>query len=254
MLLAIDVGNTNIVAGVFDGEQLVADYRLHTDARQTGDELGLILHGLLGRSGIDPRAISALVVSSVVPSLARSIDDLGRAYFGMAPLMVGPGVRTGMRILIDDPRTVGADRIVNSIAAHRRYGGPAILIDLGTATTFDALNAAGDYLGGAIAPGMLISLQALVARAAKLNLVDPVAPTSVIGHSTTQAMQSGLVFGYVGLIEGIVARMTAELGSDTRVVATGGLAEVLAPLTTAIHHVDQRLTLDGLRIIHELNA
>ena len=253
MLLAIDVGNTNIVAGVFDGEQLVADYRLHTDNRQTGDELGLLLHGLLARNAIEAGRISGLVVSSVVPALARSIDDLGRSYFGMAPLLVGPGVRTGMRILIDDPRTVGADRIVNSIAAHRRYGGPAILIDLGTATTFDALNAAGDYLGGAIAPGMLISLQALVSRAAKLNLVDPVAPPSVIGHSTTQAMQSGLVFGYVGLIEGIVARMTVELGEGTRVIATGGLAEVLAPLTSAIHHVDQRLTLDGLRIIWDLN-
>lgn len=254
MLLAIDVGNTNIVAGVFEGERLVADLRLHTDARQTGDELGLVLHGLLVRRGIDAAGITALVVSSVVPSLARSIDDLGRTHFDLVPLVVGPGVRTGMRILIDDPRTVGADRIVNAIAAHRRYGGPAVLIDLGTATTFDALNAAGDYLGGAIAPGMLVSLQALVEHAAKLSLVDPVAPPSVIGRSTAQAMQSGLVFGYVGLIEGIVARMTAELGTGTRVIATGGLAEVLAPLTTVIHHVDQRLTLDGLRIIHELNS
>jgi type III pantothenate kinase len=168
--------------------------------------------------------------------------------------MVGPGVRTGMRILYDDPRQVGADRIVNSIAAFRAYGGPAVLVDLGTATTFDALSAEGDYLGGAIAPGIFISHDALVSRAAKLTRVDLVAPPTVIGRTTTTSMQAGLVFGYVGLIEGIVNRMKRELGGQATVIATGGLAEAIAAETACIDHVDQRLTLDGLRMIHELNA
>lgn len=254
MLLALDVGNTNIVLGVFDGEQLVADFRLHTDARATGDELGLTISGLLRNHGIELSGISQVVVSSVVPSLHRSVHELVLRYFGIEPLLVGPGVRTGMRILYDDPRQVGADRIVNAIAALRRYGGPAVLVDLGTATTFDALTASGDYLGGAIAPGMLISLDALVNRAAKLNRIDPVAPPSVIGRTTTASMQAGLVFGYVGLIEGIVTRMKAELGPGTRVIATGGLADLIAEQTDCIDVVDQRLTLDGLRLIAELNA
>ena len=253
MLLALDVGNTNIVLGVFDGEQLVADVRLHTEARTTGDELGLLVTGLLRARGLDPAAIRRVVVSSVVPALHRSVVDLAINSFGVEALIVGPGVRTGMRILYDDPRQVGADRIVNAIAAYHRYGGPAVLVDLGTATTFDALAASGDYLGGAIAPGMLISLDALVSRAAKLNRIDPVAPPSVIGRTTTTSMQAGLVFGYAGLIEGVVARMRAELGPETRVIATGGLAELIAGHTNCIDTVDQRLTLDGLRMISELN-
>ena len=253
MLLAIDVGNTNIVAGVFDGERMVADFRLRTDGRATGDELGLTLTGLLGTREIPAREVSGVVVSSVVSGLQRTIHEVATTYFHRQPMVVGPGVRTGIRILIDDPRQVGADRIVNAIAAHRIHGGPAIVIDLGTATTFDAINAQGDYLGGAIAPGLIVSLDALVARAARLTRIDIVAPPSVIGRTTAAAMQSGVVLGYVGLVEGLVRRMREELGGSVRVIATGGLAEVLAGQTDCIDIVDQQLTLVGLRLIWELN-
>jgi type III pantothenate kinase len=254
MLLCIDVGNTNIVLGVFDGEDLVADFRLHTDERSTGDELGLLVSGLLESRGIATSAVTAVVVSNVVPILSRPIDELSHHYFHMAPMVVGPGIRTGMRILYEDPRQVGADRIVNSIAAFRRYGGPAVLVDFGTATTFDAISKQGDYLGGAIAPGIVISLDALVAHAAKLTRVDLVAPGAVVGRNTTASMQAGLVYGYVGLIEGIVGRMKKELGDGAKVVATGGLAELIAAETAVIDTVDQRLTLDGLRIIYQTNV
>jgi type III pantothenate kinase len=254
MLLAIDVGNTNIVLGVFDGEQLVADFRLHTEERATGDEMGLLIVGLLQGRGIAAAQVTAVVVSNVVPILSRPMDELAHHYFHMAPMVVGPGIRTGMRILYEDPRQVGADRIVNALAAFRRYGGPAVLVDFGTATTFDAISAQGDYLGGAIAPGIVISLDALVSHTAKLTRVELAAPPTVIGRNTTASMQAGLVYGYVGLIEGIVQRMKAELGDGAKVVATGGLAELIASQTAVIDTVDQRLTLDGLRIIHELNA
>ena len=254
MLLCIDVGNTNIVLGVFDGEELVADFRLHTDERSTGDELGLLVSGLLESRDIATGSVSAVVVSNVVPILARPIDELAHHYFRMAPMVIGPGIRTGMRILYEDPRQVGADRIVNSIAAFRRYGGPAVLVDFGTATTFDAISAQGDYLGGAIAPGIVLSLDALVAHAAKLTRVELLAPPTVIGRNTTASMQAGLVYGYVGLIEGIVERMKKELGDGAKVIATGGLAELISAQTAAIDTVDQRLTLDGLRIIHEINT
>lgn len=253
MLLAIDVGNTNTVLGVFDGERLAGDFRTRSEAHATGDELGLTVTGLLALRDIAPRDIDGVVVSSVLPSLARSLDELSTRYFDVSPLIVGPGIRSGIRILVDDPRQVGADRIVNAIAAFRLYGGPAIVVDLGTATTFDAISRSGDYLGGAIAPGLVVSLDALVDRAAKLNRIDPVAPPSVIGRTTAAAMQSGVVLGYVGLVEGLVGRMRAELGGEARVVATGGLAEVLAEQTAAIDVVDQRLTLVGLRMIWELN-
>jgi type III pantothenate kinase len=254
VLLCIDVGNTNIVLGVFDGDQLVADFRLHTEERSTGDELGLLITGLLRGRGIEPSAITALVASNVVPILSRPIDELAHHYFHMAPMVVGPGIRTGMRILFEDPRQVGADRIVNALAAFRRYGGPAVVVDFGTATTFDAISAQGDYVGGAIAPGIVIAHDALVAHAAKLTRVELAAPPAVIGRNTTASMQAGLVYGYVGLIEGIVSRMKAELGDGARVVATGGLAELIASQTAVIDTVDQRLTLDGLHIIHELNV
>ncbi|HZS16259.1 MAG TPA: type III pantothenate kinase [Candidatus Dormibacteraeota bacterium] len=254
MLLAIDVGNTNVVLGVFEGDDLVADFRLHTDERSTGDELGLLVVGLLRSRDIAPEQITAVVVSNVVPILGRPIEELSHHYFKLMPMMVGPGIRTGMRILAEDPRQAGADRIVNSIAAFRRYGGPAVVVDFGTATTFDAISPSGDYLGGAIAPGIVIGLDALVSHAAKLTRVELVAPPTVVGRNTTAAMQAGLVYGYVGLVEGIVGRMKAELGEGCKVVATGGLAELIAGQTSAIDTVDQRLTLDGLRIIHELNA
>jgi type III pantothenate kinase len=254
MLLAVDVGNTNIVVGVFDGERLVADFRIHTNERSTGDELGLAATDLLRRRGLEIAAIDAVAVANVVPPLTLAIDEMARVYFGRPPLVVGPGIRTGISIKYEDPRLVGADRIANAVAGRHLYGVPAILLDFGTATTFDAVSAAGEYLGGAMAPGILISLDALVSRASKLNRVELAAPPSVIGRSPGASMQAGFVFGYVGLVQGIVARMRAEIGQAARVVATGGLAELFAPLIPEIEAVDLNLTLVGLRLIHELNA
>ena len=254
MLLAIDVGNTNIVVGVFDGDDLTADFRIHTDDRFTGDELGLVLVDLLGHKDLSPGQVTAVVVSSVVPTLARSIDELSHTYFRQAPMMVGPGTRTGIRIQYDDPRRVGADRIANAIAAHHLYQGPAVLVDFGTATTLDAIDANGDYLGGAIAPGIQLSHDALVNHAAMLIRVELTAPTEAIGRNTTASMQSGIVFGYVGLVEGLVARFRKEMTGSPKVIATGGLATSLAGLMPSIDIVDERLTLHGLRLIHVLNS
>ena len=253
MLLAIDVGNTNIVVGVFDGEQLTADFRIHTDDRFTGDELGLVLVDLLGRQDLAADQVTAVVVSNVVPTLARSIDELSHTYFHRPPMVVGPGTRTGIRIHYDDPRLVGADRIANAIAAHALYQGPAVLVDFGTATTFDAIDARGDYLGGAIAPGIQLSHDALVSHAAMLIRVELTAPAEAIGHTTTASMQSGIVFGYVGLVEGLVARFRGEMAGQATVIATGGLARSLSALMPSIDIVDERLTLHGLRLIHEQN-
>ena len=253
MLLAVDVGNTNIVIGVFDGESLVLQVRLHTDHRATGDELGLAATQLLQRRGVGPEQIDAVVIANVVPPLSRALDEMARVAFGRTPLVVGPGIRTGVSIKYEDPRLVGADRIANALAARHLYGAPAILLDFGTATTFDAVGAAGEYLGGAIAPGILISLDALVSRASRLHRVDLVAPPSVIGRSPQGSMQAGFVYGYVGLVQGIVGRMREEIGAAARVVATGGLADLFAPLIPEIEAVDHHLTLTGLRLIHELN-
>jgi type III pantothenate kinase len=253
VLLAIDVGNTNIVLGVFEADRLVADFRLHTDARATGDELGLLVVSLLGGAGIAAGAIDAVAVSNVVPALSQSIEQVSRGHFGVAPLVIGPGVRTGIRIHYDDPRQVGADRIANAIAAHHLYGGPAILCDFGTATTVDAIDAAGDYLGGALAPGVLISLDALVEHAAKLSRVDFAAPESALGRNTRSSMQAGLVFGYAGLVEGLVERMRREIQGEAKLILTGGLAPLMAELIRGVDAVDEGLTLIGLRLIHDLN-
>jgi type III pantothenate kinase len=253
MLLAIDVGNTNIVVGVFDGDDLTADFRIHTDDRFTGDELGSVLVDLLERKNIAPEHVTAVVVSSVVPTLARSIDELSHTYFHQPPMLVGPGTRTGIRIQYDDPRRVGADRIANAIAAHHLYHGPAVLVDFGTATTLDAIDANGDYLGGAIAPGIQLSHDALVNHAAMLIRVELTAPSEAIGRSTTASMQSGIVFGYVGLVEGLVARFRKEMAGSPKVIATGGLASSLAGLMPSIDIVDELLTLHGLRLIHDQN-
>ncbi|MHB8717600.1 MAG: type III pantothenate kinase [Candidatus Dormibacteria bacterium] len=253
MLLAVDVGNTNIVIGAFDGDRLAVQVRLHTDHRATGDELGLAVTELLERRGIEARQIEAVVVANVVPPLASAITEMSQAAFGHPPLVVGPGMRTGVAIKYEDPRLVGADRIANAVAGRHLYGCPAILLDFGTATTFDALSAAGEYLGGAMAPGILISLDALVSRASKLNRVELAAPPSVIGRSPQASMQAGFVFGYVGLVQGIVGRMRDEIGAEARVIATGGLADLFAPLIPEIERVDPHLTLTGLRLIHDLN-
>jgi type III pantothenate kinase len=253
VLLAIDVGNTNIVLGVFDGERLVADFRLHTESRATGDELGLLVADLLREAQIALETIDAVAVSNVVPALSRSIDELSRRHFGCVPLVIGPGVRTGIRIHYDDPTQVGADRIANALAAHHLYGGPAILCDFGTATTVDAIDVAGDYLGGALAPGVLISLDALVEHAARLSRVDLGAPASVLGRNTRSSLQAGLVFGYAGLVDGLVARMRREIEGDCKLILTGGLAPLMADLIRGVDAVDEGLTLIGLRLIHDLN-
>jgi len=254
MLLALDVGNTHIVIGVFDGERLVADFRVHTDARTTGDELGLLLTELLSRAEVALAHIDGVIVSNGVPALARPLSEVSERYFHSQLQVVGPGIRTGIKIHYDDPRQVGGDRIANAIAARHLYGAPAIVVDFGTATTFDCVDRDGDYLGGAIAPGIQISLDALVSHAARLTRVELTAPATAIGHSTAASVQSGLMYGYVGLVEGLVARLKAEIGGTPKVIGTGGLAEPLSQLTTVIDVVDQRVTLTGLRLIHEQNA
>jgi type III pantothenate kinase len=257
MLLAIDIGNTNTVLGVFDGEELAQHWRIATRNDYTADELGVILRGLFTGARVRLDQVDSVVISSVVPSLNQSIADMCSRYLALEPLVIGPGVRTGMQIRYDNPREVGADRIVNSVAAYTKYGGPAVVIDFGTATTFDAIGANGDYLGGVIAPGIRISMDALFSRAAKLprfELAVPPGLEGVIGKNTVESMQSGFVFGFAGQIEGIVRRMQDELGGKCRVIATGGLASLIAAHAGVIEVVDDNLTLDGLRLLYTLNS
>ena len=254
MLLAIDIGNTNIVVGVFDGEKLKATWRLGTDVHKLEDEYAALLLDLLSMRGLAFTDIDDAIISSSVPPLVTVFEELCRRYFEATPMVVGPGIKTGVRISIENPREVGADRVVNAAAAHKLYGGPLIVIDFGTATTLDAVSEEGDYLGGAIAPGIVISSEALFEHAAKLPRVELVRPPKAIGRNSVSAMQSGIVFGYVGLIEGIVARMQKELGGTAKVIATGGLANIIASETGVVDAVDLDLTLVGLRLIYELNS
>lgn len=254
MLMVMDVGNTNTVLGVYDGKQLLKDWRITTQPHQTADEYGILLKELFALAGLHFTDITDLILSCVVPPLEMVVNETAKKYLQIEPLIVGPGIKTGMPVLYENPREVGADRIVNSVAAYQKYGGPCIVIDFGTATTFDAISAEGAYIGGIITPGVLISYEALFHKAAKLPLIDMVKPKSVIGRSTVASMQSGMVYGYVGLVEGIVGRMKAELGGESKVVATGGLAETIARETEVIQEVDQYLTLEGLRILFELNC
>jgi type III pantothenate kinase len=253
MLLAIDIGNTNIAFGVFDGETLRATWNVATDINKTADEYAVLLLNLLPREGLAPTDIDHVSIACVVPPLLTIFEELSQRYFKIPPLIVGPGVKTGVRICTDNPREVGADRVANAAAAHHLYGGPLIVIDFGTATTLDALSKEGDYLGGAIAPGIGIAAEALFERASKLPRVELIPPEHAIGKNTVTTMQSGIIFGYVGLIEGLVTRIKQELGGEAYVVATGGLAEVIATETKVIDTVDMHLTLLGLRLIHELN-
>lgn len=252
MLLAVDVGNTSSAFALFEGSDLVTDWRLTTRPERTGDELATQLIAVLSLRQVDPSQIDAMVVGSVVPSFNPALVEAARQLFGVEPLMVGPGVRTGVRIRYESPRDVGPDRIANAVAVFRRFGGPAIVIDLGTAVTYDAISAEGDYLGGAIGPGIQISHDVLVAQTALLRRVELLAPDSVIGTNTVHAIQAGLMWGFVAQVEGMVRRMTEELGGQARVVATGGQAHVLAGLTPVIEKVEPLLTLEGLRLIHEL--
>jgi len=253
VLLAIDVGNTNTVLGVFEGPTLRQQWRVETSQSRTYDEWGILARQLFAAAGLEPARVESVVISSVVPPLAFALEQMSQRYFGRKPLFVGPGVKTGMPILYDNPREVGADRVVNAVAAYHRWRQGLIVVDFGTATTFDAISPRGEYLGGAIAPGIAISMEALFRHASKLPRVEFARPPHVVGKNTVASMQSGLVYGYVGLVDGICDRMREELGFPLQVVATGGLAPLLAGLSRAIGEVDEHLTLDGLRLVHELN-
>lgn len=253
MLLAVDIGNTNITMGVFDGEKLLATWRVASDRERLADEYAVVLLNLLQNSGIDPRSVDSAVMASGVPLLTNVFDELCRRYFGAVPLKVGAGVKTGLRVLYEDPREVGPDRIVDAIAALKMHRPPLIVLDVGTATVFDVVSREGDYLGGAIAPGIGIATDALVQRATMLRRIDLKAPRSVIGNNTTTAMQSGVIFGYVSLVEGMIARIKDVIGQDAWVVGTGGWVETIARETKAIDHIEPDLTLIGLRIVYEMN-
>jgi len=253
MLLTIDIGNTNITLGLYEGESLGPRWRLATVHDRMPDEYGLQLLGLLNHSGLKLQNVTAVAIASVVPPLTGTWTQVCRNYLELDPLVVDAGVKTGVRVRIDDPKQAGADRIVDAAAVHKLYGGPACIVDFGTATTFDAVSDTGDYLGGAIAPGIGIAADALFSRTSKLPRVDLVRPPNPIGTNTVHAMQSGLLFGYVGLVEGMVARFRKELGPSMKVVGTGGLAELIAKETDTIQIIAPWLTLDGLRIIYELN-
>ena len=249
MLLAVDVGNTQTVLGLYDGARLTENWRLATERSTTADELGVLLTGLL-----DFDAVDGLCLACSVPVLVREWEQLASKWAGAPLLVVGPGVKTGIPIRYDDPRELGPDRIVNSIAAKERYGAPVIVVDFGTSTNFDIVSPDGEFVGGVLAPGIESSMEALFARAARLVKVDYVAPATVIGKTTVSALQSGLVYGFAGQVDGIVGRIREELGAEAPAIATGGLAELVAPHSRTIERVDPFLTLDGLRLVWDLNA
>ena len=253
LLVAVDVGNTNTVFGVFRGEELAESFRLSTDTERTADEYGAVLLPLFQRADLDPAETEGVIFSSVVPPLHPTLDALARRFFGRAPLFVEPGIRTGMPIRIDNPTEVGADRIVNAVAARERYGAPVVVVDFGTATTFDVVNAAGEYVGGIISPGVSISAEALFAHGSRLYRVDIRRPDQLIGRNTAGAMQSGIYYGYIGLVDGILEKLLAEVPDVTTVVATGGLAPLIASGSRFIREVDPLITLAGLKLIHERN-
>jgi type III pantothenate kinase len=249
MLLAVDVGNTQTALGLYAGAELTDHWRLATERSSTADELGVVLGGLL-----DFDAVAGICLSSTVPVLVREWESVAVKWASAPILVVGPGVKTGIPIRYDDPREVGPDRIVNAVAAKERYGAPVIVVDFGTSTNFDVVSPEGEYVGGVLAPGIEVSMEALFARAARLVTVDYAAPASVIGKTTVEGLQSGLVYGFAGQVDGIVGRIRDELGSEAPAVATGGLADLVAPHSQTISGVDPFLTLDGLRMVWELNA
>ena len=253
MLLVIDIGNTNISFGIFEKERLRATWRIATDVHKMADEYAVLVFSLLSHHGIEVGDIGDAIISSVVPPVTGIFEELCQRYFEVSPLVVGAGVKTGVRISMDNPREVGADRIANAAAAHRLYKGPVIVIDFGTAITVDAVSEDGDYLGGAVAPGIGIAAEALFERASKLPRVEMIRPKSAIGRNTVAAMQSGIIFGYIGLIEGLVSRIRQELEGTVQVVATGGHDDIIAMETPMIDLVNPNLTLEGLRLIHGMN-
>ena len=253
MLLCIDIGHTTVTLGAFDGTRLVTTLRVATDTRRLADEYGLLVTNLLRQKGVDPTSIDAISMCSVVPPLTGAFGEVCRAYFGVDPLIVTVGVRTGLRILYENPRDVGSDRIVDAVAAIDLYGPPLIVVDIGTATVFDAINRDGEYVGGAISPGINLAAEALFLNTSQLRRVELVAPKSAIGQNTTAALQSGLVLGYAGLVTTMVDRFKKELGQDARVIGTGGLVEVVAREAQIFDQVNPDLTLIGLRLVHQMN-
>jgi type III pantothenate kinase len=251
MLLVIDIGNTNTSLGVYDADKLVTHWRLTTARSRTVDEWGVHARNLFALAGLDFKSIDAIAIASVVPPLNFTLKQTAEAYFHITPLFIDHTVDTGLPILYEPPADVGADRIVDAVAAIQKYGAPCIVVDFGTATTFDAINAKGEYLGGVITPGITISADALFARAAKLPRVEIKRPGHVVGSTTVEAMQSGLYHGYVGLVDGILRKMIAEIGGTPKVIATGGLAPLIAKGSEIIQEVDENLTLDGLRLVYE---
>jgi type III pantothenate kinase len=253
MLLVVDVGNTNTVLGLFDGDQLVHDWRIRTVVDHTVDEYGMLIYNLYKTSRISSRKIQDIIISCVVPPMLNILEPLCQKYFNLKPLIVGPGVKTGMPIFYDNPKEVGADRIVNAVAGYEKYKKDLIIVDFGTATTFDYVSEKGEYMGGCISPGIMISSDALFERAAKLPRVEISKPKSIVAKDTVSSMQAGIMYGYSGLVDGICDRIKAEVKSNPLVVATGGLAKIVAPETKSIDVVDEMLTLEGLRIIYLRN-
>ena len=251
MLLVADVGNTNTVIGVYDGPRLVVSWRLTSRREQTADEYGVFIQALLRTQGLDPRQVTDIAISNVVPPVQQALESMCQKYFGFTPLSVEPGVNVPIRLMVDTPAEVGPDRIVNAVGALSQYHAPLIVIDFGTATTFDCVNARGEFIGGAIAPGITTAVDALLSRAARLHRVEFVRPKDAIGRNTVTNIQSGIVYGYAGLVDGIVERMRREMDGTVSVIATGGLAPLIADVAKSIQHVNPDLTLEGLRLVYE---